>query len=77
MLNAIDIDTAAHILFAADQHNAENLRERCMEYILQHFDDVSQTSSFEEMGRLNMDLGKTDIPYISYCFCLLMIYVLE
>jgi leucine-zipper-like transcriptional regulator 1 len=58
MLNAIDIDTAAYILYTADQHNAENLREQCMDYILRHFDRVSRSPAFEEMGRTNVDLSK-------------------
>ena len=56
MLSAIDIDTAAHILYTADQHNACYLRERCLAYILAHFDTVSRTLAFEEMGRINVDL---------------------
>mmetsp|Transcript_61128 Transcript_61128/g.107367 ORF Transcript_61128/g.107367 Transcript_61128/m.107367 type:complete len:254 (-) Transcript_61128:199-960(-) len=53
---AINIDTAAHILYTADQHNAENLRERCMVFILVHFDEISRTAGFEEMGRTNVEL---------------------
>ena len=69
MLSAIDIDTAAHILFTADQHNAENLREKCMDYIVLHFDRVSRTSSFEEMGRTNVELSKKyNCHYYSCCF---------
>jgi hypothetical protein len=64
MLLAIDIETAAYILFTADRYNAENLRERCMEYIINHFDRVSHTPSFEEMGRTNVDLSKSSIPTI-------------
>eukprot|EP01039_Chlorochromonas_danica_P005894 gene5894-6490_t len=56
MLRAIDIESAAHILYTADEHHAENLRERCMNFILLHFDEVSRTTAFEEMGRTNVDL---------------------
>jgi len=56
MLDAITVESAAHILHTADEHNAENLRQKCMNYILVHFDEVSRTPAFEEMGRMNMDL---------------------
>jgi len=56
MLNAITVDTAAQILYAADQRNAQNLRDRCLNYVLTHFDEVSRTAGFEEMGRINVDL---------------------
>ena len=57
MHKAITVETAAHILLAADVHNAESLRERCMRYILAHFDDVSITPGFEEMSRASLDLN--------------------
>lgn len=69
MLRAIDIDTAAHILFTADEHHAENLRERCMNFILLHFDEVSRTGGFEEMGRTNVDLSKPPPPLRLQCVC--------
>eukprot|EP01038_Epipyxis_sp_PR26KG_P011891 gene11891-15909_t len=56
MINAISIETAAHILYTADVYNAENLREKCMKYILLNFDEISRTSGFEEMGRTNVEL---------------------
>jgi len=56
MLSAISIESAANILFTADQHNAENLRERCIAFILHHFDEISRTRGFEEMGRTNVEL---------------------
>ena len=28
-----------------------------MNYVLAHFDEVSRTAGFEEMGRLKVDLG--------------------
>jgi hypothetical protein len=56
MLSTIEVDTAGHILLTADQHNAQNLREKCMTYVLRHFDRVSVTPAFEEMGRTNVDL---------------------
>ena len=35
----------------------QNLRDRSMNYVLAHFDEVSRTAGFEEMGRLKVDLG--------------------
>ena len=37
----------------------QNLRERCIAYILVHFDEVSRTQGFEEMGRINVELGES------------------
>jgi len=56
MLSSISVDTAPQILLASDAHNAEALRERCMAFILNHFDNVSQTPAFEEMTRANLEL---------------------
>jgi len=56
MLHAITVESAANILYTADQYNAENLREQCILYILMHFDAVSRTLGFEEMGRTNVEL---------------------
>jgi hypothetical protein len=36
----------------------QNLRQRCLDFILLHFDQVSRTLGFEEMGRINIDLGE-------------------
>lgn len=33
-----------------------SLREKCLNFILQNFDSVTKTATFEEMGRTNMDL---------------------
>ena len=56
MLSSICIDTAPQMLLTADVHSAEVLRERCLNFILLHFDEVSQTISFEEMTRANLEL---------------------
>ena len=32
------------ILQAADMHSARSLRQRCLDFILRHFDSVSKTS---------------------------------
>jgi spore coat polysaccharide biosynthesis protein SpsF (cytidylyltransferase family) len=56
MLQSITIENAASIFHAADLHSAAALRRKAMKYILSHFEDVSKTESFEEMGRGNMEL---------------------
>jgi len=56
MIDAINLHTVSPILLAADGHNAEILRDRCLRFILDNFDEVSKTSSFEEMGRSNVEL---------------------
>jgi hypothetical protein len=56
MLSSINIDTAPQILLAADIHNADALRERCLGFILHHFDEVSMVPSFEDMTRANLEL---------------------
>lgn len=100
MLSAISVDSAAHILYTADQHNAEvgardvdslvaiflilqplpygpqNLRERCMGFVLVHFDEISRTAGFEEMGRTNVELGEwheTNCTYVQlFTMCVLL-----
>lgn len=56
ILEAINVETASSILHAADMHHADGLRKHCMEFILTHFDEVTKSRNFEEMGRVNMDL---------------------
>jgi leucine-zipper-like transcriptional regulator 1 len=56
MLQHITIENASSIFHAADVHSATALRQKSKKYILTHFEDVSKTSSFEDMGRQNVDL---------------------
>lgn len=56
MLQAIAKENAAAIFLAADLHSASTLRAKTKKYILSHWDDVSKSASFEEMGRRNIDL---------------------
>jgi len=56
ILISINIDNAATILQAANMHIADGLRQSCMDFILRHFDAVSKTAAFEEMGRSNVEL---------------------
>jgi hypothetical protein len=56
LLQSINIDNAAGLFHAADQHNALGLREKCVAFILDHFDAVTKTKCFEEMGRTNVEL---------------------
>ena len=56
MLASIHVENAATIFHAADQHAAKSLREKCLNFILTNFDAVTRTASFEEMGRVNVEL---------------------
>lgn len=56
MLQSINVENAAAIFHAADLHSAMALREKAKKFILSHFELISKTSSFEEMGRSNIDL---------------------
>jgi len=56
MLNSITVENAPVLLHGADLYNFQELRSRCIKFILQHFDDVSRTSAFEDMGRNNIEL---------------------
>ena len=56
MLQSIGIDNAAAIFHAADLHSASALRQKAKKYILSHFEAISKTSSFEDMGRSNIEL---------------------
>ena len=56
MLASLNVDNAASIFHAADLHHAISLRDRCLNFILQHFDAVTKTEAFEEMGRTNVEL---------------------
>jgi hypothetical protein len=52
----LDTDNAAGILLASDQHSADRLRKRTLEFIVQNFDAVSKSSSFEQLARTDVDL---------------------
>jgi len=56
MLQSITVDNAAGIFHAADMHSAAALRQKAKKFILSNFEAVSKTSSFEEMGRQNIEL---------------------
>lgn len=56
MLQSINVENAPAIFHAADVHSAYSLREKAKKFILSHFESVSKTSCFEEMGRSNVDL---------------------
>jgi leucine-zipper-like transcriptional regulator 1 len=56
MLQSINVDNAAAIFHAADMHSALALRQKAKKYIMSHFELISKTASFEEMGRRNIDL---------------------
>lgn len=56
MLQTITVENAASIFHAADMHSATALRQKSKKFILSHFEQVSKTESFEEMGRRNIEL---------------------
>jgi leucine-zipper-like transcriptional regulator 1 len=56
MIASITIDSAANVFYAADIHNAVSLKQKALNFILKHFDEVSRTPSFEEVIRNNVDL---------------------
>jgi hypothetical protein len=56
MLQSINVENAAAIFHAADMHSAMALRQKAKKYILSHFEAVSKTLCFEDMGRRNIDL---------------------
>lgn len=56
MLQSITVENAASIFHASDMHSATALRQKAKKYILSHFEDVSKTACFEEMGRSNIEL---------------------
>ena len=56
MLEQITVENAAGIFHAADVHSATALRQKAKKYILSHWDEVSKSSCFDEMGRSNIEL---------------------
>ena len=56
IISNIDIENAAAIFHASDMHNAKSLREMAMNFILQNFDQISKTTSFDQLARTNVDL---------------------
>lgn len=56
ILQSISVENAAAIFHAADMHSALALRQKTKKYILSHFESISKTVSFEEMGRSNIEL---------------------
>lgn len=56
MLQSITVENAAAIFHAADLHSAVALRQKAKKFVLAHFEEVSKTLCFEEMGRNNIDL---------------------
>jgi hypothetical protein len=56
MLQSITVDNAASIFHAADMHSAVALRQKAKKYVVSHFEEVSKSSAFEEMGRNNIEL---------------------
>ena len=56
MLDVLDASNASSLLARADKYNAAHMRALAFNYIVAHFDEVSVTPDFEEMGRTRVDL---------------------
>jgi len=56
IFSSICVENAASIFLAADLYSAEQLKKRTLHYILTHFESVSKSPTFEEMGRTNLEL---------------------
>jgi len=56
ILQSISPQNAASIFHAADVHSAMALRGKAKKYILSHFESVSKSPCFEDMGRSNIEL---------------------
>jgi len=56
LANAFTIENAAQVFMAAEKFQISDLRERALQFILQNFNEVSRSVSFEEMGRTNVEL---------------------
>ena len=56
ILSNIDLENAAAIFHASDMHNAASLREKSMNFMLHHFDEISKTKAFEYLARSNVEL---------------------
>lgn len=56
ILQSITVENAAAIFHASDMHSAIALRQKTKKYILSHFEAVSKTACFEDMGRSNIEL---------------------
>ena len=56
ILMNLDTDNAAGILLASDQPSADRLRKRTLDFIVQNFDTVSKSASFESLARSDVEL---------------------
>eukprot|EP01041_Mallomonas_annulata_P001735 gene1735-3353_t len=62
ILDSICVETAPAIFYTADLHNAKNLRERSLSFILSHFDAFSESDHFN-FARRRIFLGFDNIKY--------------
>lgn len=56
LVTSITVTTACEMALAADVHQGHILRSASMSFIVRHFDAVSKTRGFEDLGRANIDL---------------------
>jgi hypothetical protein len=63
----IEIENAAYILQVASRHDARQLKAICMHFIMENYDKVSQTKSFDELNRdLLLEVTKTACKFIKW-----------
>jgi len=56
ILESMHAENASLIFHAADLYCAKSMRTKAMRYILENFESVSKTATFEEMARSNVEL---------------------
>lgn len=56
LVSSITVTTACEMALAADIHQGHILKGASMSFIVRHFDAVSKTKGFEDLGRANIDL---------------------
>ena len=56
LVTSITVITACEMALAADIHQGHILKSAGMSFIVRHFDAVSKTKGFEDLGRANIDL---------------------
>lgn len=52
----LEVEGVSEMALVGDRYNGEILKGESLSFIVSHFDAVSKTKGFEEMGRANVDL---------------------
>ena len=50
---SVAVNNAASVLQTADRHGLQPLRDHCLGFICDRFDDVSKSSAFQQMCQTN------------------------